>query len=335
MIINNNFKVEDIKNIVIIGFHEKVDELIKINDKLKINTEVITSSDQSKNFPKHIKFKIFDKIDKEFKFYLAKKKLDSNNTLFFSISARNIFTKETIKYFNNNLINLHGSRLPYDAGGAVYSWQILKEDRIAALTIHMIDESIDSGPIIMQKTMLYPSHCRTPIELQTFCNEKFVILYEEFLRKLRNKEKLPLSHQSKYIGRYNPRLSSDQSGWIDWGLESYDLISFINAFDKPYDGASTFINNKKYKRLFIKKAQLHGGETPNHPYMQGIIVRHDKDWIIVSTKGKHTIIIEEVLDKNKKNVISELKVGDRFYTPQNKIEKDRSERVFYNSKGRK
>ena len=42
MIINNNFKVEDIKNIVIIGFHEKVDELIKINDKLKINTEVIT-----------------------------------------------------------------------------------------------------------------------------------------------------------------------------------------------------------------------------------------------------------------------------------------------------
>ena len=36
--------------------------------------------------------------------------------------------------------------------------------------------------------------------------------------------------------------------------------------------------------------------------MQGIIVRHDKDWIIVSTKGKkHMIIIEEVLDKNKKN----------------------------------
>ena len=31
-----------------------------------------------------------------------------------------------------------------------------------------------------------------------------------------------------------------------------------------------------------------------------IIVRHDKDWIIVSTKGKHMIIIEEVLDKNKK-----------------------------------
>ena len=68
--------------------------------------------------------------------------------------------------------------------------------------------------------------------------------------------------------------------------------------------------------------------------MQGIIVRHDKDWIIVSTKGKHMIIIEEVLDKNK-NIISDLKVGDRFYTPQNKIEKDRSERVFYNSKGRK
>ena len=139
--------------------------------------------------------------------------------MFFSISARNIFRKETIKYFNNNLINLHGSRLPYDAGGAVYSWQILKEDRIAALTIHMIDEKYRQWSYNHAKNNVVSSYCRTRIDLQTFCNEKFVIMYEEFLRKLKNKEKLPLSHQSKYIGRYNPRLSTDQSGWIDWGLE--------------------------------------------------------------------------------------------------------------------
>ena len=335
MTVNGYFKNEDIKNIVIIGFHEKIEQLIKINEKFKINTEVITSSDQSKNLPKQIKFKIFDKLDKKFESYLTKKKLISKNTLFFSMSSRNIFKKETIKFLKDNIVNLHGSRLPYDAGGGGYSWQILKEDRIGALTIHAIIENIDRGPIIMQKTMLYPNYCKTPFDLQSFCNEKFVILYEEFLTKLRNKEKLPLFYQSNFIGSYNPRLSTDQCGWIDWGLESYDLINFINAFDKPYDGASTYINNKKFERLFIKKAQLHGGEVPNHPYMQGIIVRHDKDWIVVSTKGKHMIVIEEVLNKNKKNIISELRAGDRFYTPQNKIEKDRSERVFFNSKGRK
>ena len=30
-----------------------------------------------------------------------------------------------------------------------------------------------------------------------------------------------------------------------------------------------------------------------------------------------------------KKIISDLKVGDRFYTPQNKIEKDRSERSLF------
>ena len=37
-----------------------------------------------------------------------------------------------------------------------------------------------------------------------------------------------------------------------------DLINFINAFDDPYVGASTFLNNnnKKSERLFIKNNVL-------------------------------------------------------------------------------
>ena len=69
--------------------------------------------------------------------------------------------------------------------------------------------------------------------------------------------------------------------------------------------------------------------------MQGVISRHDKDWIVVSTKGKYMLLIEEVLNENKKNIISELKVGDRFFTSSVEIEKAKSERVFYSSKGKK
>ena len=108
-------------------------------------------------------------------------------------------------------------------------------------------------------------------------------------------------------------------------MESYDLINFINAFDDPYVGASTNINNKKFKRLFIKKAQLHGGESSNHPFMQGVISRHDKDWIVVCTKGKHMLLVEEVFNESKKNIISELTVGDRFFTSSVEIEKAKSE----------
>ena len=69
--------------------------------------------------------------------------------------------------------------------------------------------------------------------------------------------------------------------------------------------------------------------------MQGLIVRHDKDWIVVATKGKHTVVIEQILDENNKNVISELREGDRFFTTQDILEKNKSERVIYTAKGRK
>ena len=335
MINNNYFEIEKLENVVFIGFHERFDELIQINDKLGIKTEIITSSDQSKKISNKIKFKIFDSFNEEFASYIEKKIPNKKNTLFFSLQSRTIFNKEKIEFFINNLVNLHESRLPYDAGGAVYSWQILREDRIAGITVHLIEKGIDSGPIIFSKRMLYPPSCIKPIDYKNFIDKNFLIFYEEFLSKLINKNKLPLVYQSKYIGRYNPRLNDDQSGWINWDHDSHDLINFINAFDDPYKGASTLISNKKFKRLFIKKAQLHGGESQNHPYMQGLIVRHDKDWIVVATKGKHTVVIEQILDENNKNVISELREGDRFFTTQDILEKNKSERIIYTSKGRK
>jgi methionyl-tRNA formyltransferase len=336
MINNNSFYIKNLKNVVFFGFHEKLSELIDINKKMGIKTEIITSSDQAKLIPKKIDYKVFDNINEEFKKYLQKKKIDVENTLFFSIAARYIFKEETISdLFKFNLINLHESRLPFDAGGAVYSWNILREDRICCLTVHLIDEGIDSGPIIIREKFLYPPSCRTPIDLKRFSDQKFIGLYKKLIKILGKGYNLSLQIQSGGVGRYNPRLNTLQDGWIDWNMEPYDLINFINAFDDPYVGASTFVNNKKFERLFIKKAQLHGGESSNHPIMQGLISRHDTEWIVVCTKGKQMIIIEAVLDQRKKNIISELKAGDRFFTPSIKIEKAKSQRVFYSSKGKK
>ena len=69
--------------------------------------------------------------------------------------------------------------------------------------------------------------------------------------------------------------------------------------------------------------------------MQGIISRHDGDWIVVSTKGKYMLIIEKVLDKNSKNILSQLKAGDRFFTSTNTLRQAKSKRIFYSAKGKK
>ena len=98
MIKKNNFFIENLKSVVFIGQSDVLSELVKINKSLKLNTLIITSSDQSKLIDKKISHEIFDKIDNKFKNYINKS-TKVNNTIFISLGARNIFKKEIIRNF--------------------------------------------------------------------------------------------------------------------------------------------------------------------------------------------------------------------------------------------
>ena len=335
MINNNNFYIENLNSVVFIGYSDVFSELIKINDLLKIKSLIVTCSDQSKLINKKIDYKIFDNLDNKFKEHI-KKKVNVKNTIFVSLSARYIFTKDLIeKFFLNNLVNFHRSRLPLDAGGGGFSWRIMREDRIDNQLVHLVDEGLDTGPIIDNNLSLFPKQCQIPIDFEKYRSKKFIEFYEKFIKKIKNESKFELKPQLNYYGRYNPRLNTETDGLINWDMDSYDLYNFINAFDEPYRGASTFLNNNNFGKLYLKKVQLHGGDSSNHPFMSGIVTRHDKDWIVVSTKSKHMLLIEEVLDEKGKNIINKIKVGERFYTPYEKLQKSKQKRVIFDSKGLK
>ena len=335
MIKENKFYINNLRNVVFLGVSKKLNDLISINKSLKLNTIVITSSHQSKLIDKNIKYEIFDNLNQKFKTFI-KKNLKIENTLFVSLGARYIFKKDTINnFFLNNLINFHATRLPLDAGGASDSWKINREDRIDNQLCHIIDEGLDTGPIISNKLSLFPTNCRIPIDFENYRLIKFLDFYNEFILKLKNNTKFELKPQVNYLSRYNPRLFSEKDGLIDWSLDSYDLINFINAFDEPYKGASTYLNNKKFGKLYLKKVQLHGGDSINHPYMTGLVSRHDKDWIVVSTSSKHMLLIEQVLDKKGNNIINKIKPGDRFYTSQTELDNSKKIRTVFTAKGKK
>ena len=148
MIKNNKFFIKKLDNIIVLGSSQRLKELIEINNSIGVKTLVITSSHQSKTIPKEIDVNIFDNLNNNFK-NLIKKNFKIENTLFISLGARYIFKKDIINnFFLNNLINFHGTRLPLDAGGGGYSWKIMREDRIDNQLVHLVDEGLDSGPII-------------------------------------------------------------------------------------------------------------------------------------------------------------------------------------------
>ena len=332
MILNNKFYIDNLKNVFFLGETEVFEE---INDTFGIKTLVVTSSHQAHAIAKNIKKSIFDNINDKFK-KLVNKNCKIENTLFISLGARYIFKKNTIeKFFLNNLINFHQTRLPLDAGGGLFSWKIMREDRIDSQLVHLVDEHIDKGPIIDNELSLFPPSCRIPIDFKKYHLEKFLKFYKKFIQRIVQGTKFELKPQINYLGRYNPRLNTKVNGFIDWSFNSYDLINFINAFDEHYTGATTYLNNGNFGKLFLKKCHLHGGDTSNHPFMAGIVTRHDTKWIVVSTSGKHMLLIEEILDAKGKNILSLIKPGDRFFTPSNVLDDAKKNRVIYTSRGKK
>jgi methionyl-tRNA formyltransferase len=329
---NNLFYIDKIELIVFIGFSENFKELIEINKNLNIPTEIITSTDQSSGIK--FNYKTFDKIDSDFYKYFEKKH-QIDKTLYISLGSRLLFNSDSVVFFKGNLINFHGTRLPYDSGGGGFSWKIMRQDRIDNQLVHLIDDGIDTGPIIANYLSIFPKNCVVPLDFEKYRLIKFLEFYKSFIFKLLEGHKFNLKHQIDYIGRYNPRLSTLDNGFINWEWEPFELYNFINSFDEPYPGSMTFINRGDFGPLHIKSVHLHGGDSSNHPYMTGLVSRHDGNWIVVSTTGKYSLLIEKIIDLKGENIISSIKPGDRFYTPKNVLDNSISKRIIFNSKGKK
>ena len=86
-----------------------------------------------------------------------------------------------------------------------------------------------------------------------------------------------------------------------------EIIDFIRAFSKPYNGAYTFLNGKKVR---IYNAKQKKTKTKFHPFQNGMIFKIEKQKFYVASK-QHEIVIEK---KNTKNFQSNIKryLGKKF-----------------------
>lgn len=329
MINNNKFFIKKLKTVIFIGYTPNIDDLIKVNSKNKIKSHIITSSKQEKLFKTKQNIKSFEQLDNKFENYI-KKNFNISETLFLSISPMFIIKKNIIDFLQNNFINFTPSRLPFDTGRGGFSWHILREDKIYNQTFQMTRPD-QNGDIIENETSLFPQNCKIPIDYEDYKLVQMVSFYNRFLKKIIKGDSLKLRAIESNIGRHNRALNTLKDGFINWNYNAHDLYNFINAFDDPHQGASTFLDRGSYGRLFLKKVHLHGGDTSNHPIMSGTVSRHDKKWIVVCTTGKYMMLIEDVLNEKGKNIINDIRVGDKFYTPYKFIEDSSSKAIDYES----
>lgn len=79
---------------------------------------------------------------------------DTDYDLIVSFGYRHIINGETIRRTNCPILNLHISFLPYNRGAHPNFWSFF-DGTPAGVTIHLIDEGIDTGAIVFQKYVTF------------------------------------------------------------------------------------------------------------------------------------------------------------------------------------
>ena len=257
--------------------------------------------------------------------------LITSSTVGLSLGAAWIFRKKLIDRFSGKLLNLHGTRLPEDRGGGIFSWRILRDNKLGGCSLHQVDTGVDTGPIIKYAEFIYPEWCRIPKHYTDVYVEESKKFLSAFFDDIERDIEFSPADQLRDLSSYWPRLSTDQHGYLDWDWNLLQIDRFVRAFDEPYMGASTFLNGN---RVFLKGSFVDSSSGTFHPFQNGMVYRTSPSKVFVATEDG-TLGLGNVTNEKDEDITTTIQVGDRFYTPNNLLEKAKQFRAVFTPKGLK
>jgi|GEM_PF-4515200 len=175
----------------------------------------------------------------------------------FSINSMILLPRSILQKPSIGAINLHAGKLPEQAGSYTQQWAIIEGVETFSSTIHWMNNHIDKGDIILEKS--YPVLTYdTGFTLTKKSISVGIDLIKDALGMIHRMEPLPRiqqshTHKPPYMTKdlLTLRLSIQDS--------AYRMASFIRAFNSgptsPIASVSITLDNK---RFFIRQAQ------PNH-----------------------------------------------------------------------
>ena len=198
-----------------------------------------------------------------------------NLDLIVCVNFDQILKKDIINLPTIGCINTHASLLPKYRGRAPLNWAMINGEEYSGVTVHFIDEGIDTGDIILQEKIKIDED----YYISDLLNKVKNIYPKIVLNAIRALESnnLNLIKPDLSKGFYVNKRSKDD-GKIDFSKPSKDIMNFIKAISKPYPGAFLYNNNKK---IVIWRARLDYNISPQYESLDiGTVVFNNSNLLI-------------------------------------------------------
>ncbi len=196
-----------------------------------------------------------------------------NSELFLVASYGKIIPKEIFEIPKRKTLNIHPSLLPKYRGASPIQSQILEDEKKIGVSIMQIEETMDTGPIIVQKkiTPLAPLTLRG--ESENTHNDLLLLGRIELEKKLAIEGARLFAHIYKewLAGAINPIIQNEaeatycqkiekQDGLLVLTDDPYKNLLKIKAFEEWPQAYCFLERNGKKIRVTIKEAEIENGQ---------------------------------------------------------------------------
>ncbi|HPZ81447.1 MAG TPA: methionyl-tRNA formyltransferase [Candidatus Atribacteria bacterium] len=203
-------------------------------------------------------------------------------------------------------VNVHASLLPSFRGADPIRWALLRGEKETGVTIMLMDEGIDTGPVLAQEKVAIERDDNYQSLTEKLGREGGKLLVETLPRWVRGE--ISLRPQEGEVS-YAPVLKKERAK-ITWEDKAFDIVNQVRAF-YPRPGAYAYYNNTRIK---ILKASLKE-EISASP---GTVVEVSPRGFVVAG-GEGGLLVEEVQPESRRVMSSwefccgyHLKKGDKL-----------------------
>jgi len=140
---------------------------------------------------------------------------------------------EVDRFASRRLFNLHFSRLPEYRGVYMATWPILNGETEAGVTLHLMDQGIDTGPIVSQRRFPVPPYVTARGLYELYMNEGFELFKRNLLPLVYGDYRM--TEQAHGQATYYARDSIDfaQRTKLDLGQSASHVERTVRAFCFP------------------------------------------------------------------------------------------------------
>jgi len=204
-------------------------------------------------------------------------------------------------------VNVHFSLLPKYRGAAPVQWAIAMGETVTGVTTMLMDEGLDTGPILLQRACEIGPEETAPEVTERLAHMGAEVLLET-LEGLRQGRLQPRP-QDEAQASWAPLLRREH-GWVEWTLPAEAIRNRIRGF-QPWPGAWTTLRGA---RLILWKAHAEVGLSKEESsFPPGTVSAIERDaFVVVCGEGTRLRITEVQLEGRRRLPAGEFLKGARL-----------------------